>query len=345
MEKSFNQKIELMVSQNKLSFLESKEIVFSILDGQYSDIRLSALLTALKSVPLTEDFFLGCLEGLAAQVKPIHFSAFKNIVDCSGTGGDAVGTVNLSTMASIIATAAGAQVAKFGNRSVTSRCGSADVLEALGVQLAQSAEDVALDLARVGISFVYSGAFFPHFKHLSQVRRSLGFQTIFDVLFPLINPVNLFGQLVGVNKFEYAPYVAKALLNLGRKRVLVVLSEDGLDEISCQKPTRILEVQNGQFKEMLFDPKSLGMHSNSINSLRGGAPEENAEKLMQLLNNVADRALTHAALLNAGAALWCSGLVSSLQEGVENSKMKLKSGEALQVLEQWRQVRHSKTFP
>ena len=337
-DKNFSPIMEQVFSGRRLNREEVSALVDSMIDGAMSDVRVAAVLTGLRFLPVTQDMMLGAIDSISKRSPKQTYPKLRHLVDCSGTGGDGQSTVNISTMAGVVAASCGAQVAKFGSRSVTSKCGSADVLEALGVRLAQSQREVQQDLEAQGISFLYSPAFYPSLRHISAVRKSLGFHTIFDLLVPLSNPLQLVGQLIGVYSKDLQVLVAKCLSELRRERALVVHSDEGLDEISVCGPTRVIKVVGQMQSAEIWSPSDFGLKTAAIGDLRGGGADENARVFEDVLSGKMTGPVGDAITMNAAAVLWCAGLASTVGEGFEQAKAALSNGKAIAKLREWRQA-------
>jgi anthranilate phosphoribosyltransferase len=339
-DKSFSPMMEQIFSGHRLSREEVSKLVDAMVEGRLSDVRIAAVLTGLRFAPWNSEIMMGALTSVLRHVEVPPTYAPQGIVDCSGTGGDSSQTVNISTMAGVVASACGARVAKFGSRSVTSRCGSADVLEAQGIPLSTRLEDVQKDIESVGISFLYAPAFYSELRHISQVRRSLGFHTIFDVLVPLANPLPLQGQLLGVYSKDLQVVVGKCLSELGRKRALVVHSDDGLDEVSVCGPTQILKVEGSIQSVEIWKPQDFGFKMWNMEQLRGGGVEENVRAFVQVLEGVEATAVSDAVLFNAAAILWTAQICDDLKIGLEMARHAMVSGQAKSLFEKWKARGH-----
>ena len=330
---------------------EVRNFMDAILQSGLSDVRIASILTALRLTPLTQDIVMGALESLTrmaskppvsqhgkAQESATEFSKDPHLVDNSGTGGDYANTYNISTMAAVVASACGAKVAKFGTRSISSRCGSADVLEALGISLSRSVPAMKNQLSRLNLSYLYAPSLFPALQHLGLVRKSLGFHTIFDLLVPLANPAPLAGQLVGVYSPDIQILVARCLQDLGRQRALVVHSEDGLDEISVCGPSRVIQLVDGQQNAEIWNPADFGIPTYKRDSLRGAGIEENAQCFVNTLEGNNPGAVEDAVVVNAAATLWCASKVNSMRSGIDAARSAIKNGQAAQTLKEWRKI-------
>ena len=260
-------------------------------------------------------------------------------IDTCGTGGGTVATFNISPAAAVLAAAAGATVAKHGNRSFTSACGSADVLEALGVRILHDAGGAARVLRECRIAFLFAPQFHPAMKHVGPVRRELGVATMMNLLGPLANPAGVARQVVGVADPDRAPLVAEALLRLGTEHALVVHGRAGLDEISPCGLSDVWEVRDGAVTHWTVDPAIYRLAVDDVAALRGGEPSHNAARVERLLaNGGGDAAGCAAVLLNAGAAVYVAGLAASYAEGIGRARHGLISGAARLVLQKWRKA-------
>jgi anthranilate phosphoribosyltransferase len=261
------------------------------------------------------------------------------LVDTCGTGGGALTTFNISTAAAFLAAGAGVRVAKHGNRSFTSKCGSADVLEALGIRLELSPDEEARLLEKTGIVFMFAPAHHPAMKHVGPIRRELGMPTIMNVLGPVTNPAGARRQVVGVSDPALLELIAGALAELGHDRALVVHGEPGLDELSPIGPTEVIEVADGGWTRRTFDPASdLGWEPLSGDGLEGGDRDDNAQKVVGVLRGEIGGAARAAVVLNAGAAIYCAGLADSLPAGIAAGQAALDAGAGWAKLQELRRA-------
>jgi anthranilate phosphoribosyltransferase len=303
-----------------------------LMSGDASPAQAAALLMGLRVQGETGAELAGAARALRAAMRRVEIPEHPPAVDTAGTGGGAIGTFNVSTGAALVAAGAGAAVAKHGNRSFTSRCGSADVLEALGIGLAQTPERASDILSRAGMVFLFAPAFHPAMRHLAPVRRDLAVPTVMNLVGPLANPAGVRRQVVGVADKARVPIVADALRRLGTEHALVVHGAAGLDEISPWGPTHVCEVREGEIRSWDLDPNGLGLEHRDLEALRGADPAVNAERIVRLLERPeGDRAGRAAVLLNAGAALYVSG-AATLREGVERAAVALHEGKAAAAL-------------
>jgi anthranilate phosphoribosyltransferase len=307
-------------------------VMESVMTGQTTPAQIGALLVALRMKGETPDEIVAAarvMRELATRVEV----ATEGLVDTCGTGGDASGTFNISTASALVAAAAGARVAKHGNRSVSSRSGSADVLQALGVHLGIAPEGVATCIERIGVGFLFAPAHHGAMRHAIGPRRELGVRTIFNVLGPLTNPAGAPNQVLGVFSAQWVRPLAEALQKLGSRHVLVVHAEDGLDEISISAPTRVAELRDGEIREYLLAPEDFGLQRAPLERIRVDGIEASAAMIRTVLAGEPGPA-RDIVLLNAGAALFVSGRASSHPEGVAQAAGAIDSGAAADRLRQ-----------
>jgi len=324
-----------LLAGKDLSSGEMEAFIGAIMDGGVDDVVMAAMLVALRAKGETGPEVAAAARAMRARSLPVAIADPGLAVDTCGTGGDGAETINISTAAALLAAAAGAPVAKHGNRSVSSRCGSADVLEAAGVRLDQRPEDMAVLHDEVGIAFLFAPRLHPAMAAVMPVRRTLGVRTVFNLLGPLTNPARVERQVVGVWGHGVQTLMASALAELGARRALVVHSDDGLDEISVSAPTTVIEVRDGEIVgEWRVDPGDFGIVAGDPESLRGGDAAENLQRMRAVLGGEERSAAAEAVALNAGAALMVGGLASDLRQGLDHSREVLRSGAALDILEE-----------
>jgi anthranilate phosphoribosyltransferase len=311
---------------------EMQAIIGAIMDGVLEPAQVSGLLVALRAKGESGAEIAAAARAMRERALVVNAPA--GAIDTCGTGGDGAETVNISTASALVAAAAGVPVAKHGNRSVSSKCGSADVLEAVGVRLDLPREALEPVLEEVGIAFLFAQQLHPAMAAVVPIRRALGVRTVFNLLGPLTNPAGVRRQVVGVWGDDVQPLMATALAELGAEHALVVHSADGLDEVSVTAPTRAIEIRNGRVTgDWVVEPADLGITVDDPESLRGGDVEENARRLCAIVGGEERSAASEAVALNAAAALLVAGKVDDLAAGLETARDVLATGAAGVVLE------------
>ncbi len=322
-------------SREDLSRAEARSIMDRIADGALSQAQIGAMLAGLTVKGPTIEEMTGFAESLYTRAIAVPLPPGLPLIDNCGTGGDSSGTFNISTTAAFVAAGAGARVAKHGNRSITSRSGSADVLEALGVSTSMGPEKAARAIQEAGMAFLFAQVYHPAFKNLGGPRKELGFRTIFNMMGPLLNPAKTGSQVVGVFAPELTGVVARVLSNLGIKRAMVVHGRDGLDEISLVTTTKVTELRDGWMRDYEFDPLEHGFERCQSADLKGGDAAENAQITRRVLSGEPGPK-RDVVLINAGAAIFIAGLAPDFDAGVELARKSIDSGAAAQVLEKLR---------
>jgi anthranilate phosphoribosyltransferase len=323
-----------LISGNDLHPEAVEQLFGAVMDGAVEQPVVAALLVALRMKGETGPEVAAAARAMRERAVPVLIAAPEQAVDTCGTGGDGANTVNISTAAALVAAAAGVPVAKHGNRSVSSSCGSADVLEAAGVRLSLSATELATLVDEIGIAFLFAPNLHPAMREVMPVRRALAVRTTFNLLGPLTNPARVQRQVVGVWGEEIQELVAAALADLGATHALVVHSQDGLDELSVMAPSTVYEVCNGAVSgSWQVRPEELGIVADDPARLRGGDVSHNGKRLQAILAGHERSAATEAVALNAGAALYVAGRAASIGEGLEQAREIIRSGAAAERLE------------
>ncbi len=324
--------IDTLVSGNSLTFDQAAQVMEEIMAGEATPAQFGAFVTALRVKGESVEEIAGLAKVMRAKATPVVVS--KPTVDTCGTGGDAFGTFNISTTAAFVVAGAGLKVAKHGNRAMTSRCGSADVLEALGVKIDLSAEGVQHCLERAGIGFMFAPVFHPAMKYAVAPRREIGIRTVFNILGPLTNPAGAQAQVIGVSDGTVAPKMAQVLQRLGCHHVLVTHGEDGLDEISISEKTTIWELKSDTLSSYTITPEEFGFARAKIEAIKGGTTSDNAIMLRDVLQGKKG-ARRDIVLLNAAAGLVAGDLAENLADGVKLAEEVINTGKAHQKLEQF----------
>ena len=312
-----------------ISAENAAEIMELIMTGEVPKTQLASFLTALHTYGEKADVIAECSKIMQNYAKPVPI---KNVIDICGTGGDGADTFNVSTAASFVVAGAGARVAKHGNRAMSSKCGSADILEELGANLDLDGKQVAEIIERCGFGFLFAQKFHPAMKHVAGVRRELGIPTIFNLLGPLTNPANPKGQLAGVGSKQIAPLMAEAFKLRNLERAMVVHSNDGLDEISISAPTTVWKIEKDTITEEEIRPQDFGMETCPLEAVSGGSPKDNARTLQAVLAGK-EGPVTDFVLLNSAAACYVAGIVEQLEDGLIVAKKAISSGKARKVAE------------
>jgi anthranilate phosphoribosyltransferase len=305
-----------------------------IIKGDATPSQIAGFLVALRMKGETVDEIAGFARTARAMATPIHVDGA--LLDTCGTGGDGLATFNISTLSAIVAAACGARVAKHGNRAASSLCGSADVLEQLGVKVDLAPEGVARCIDEAGIGFLFAPVFHPSFRFAGVTRRELGLRTVFNVIGPLCNPAGARYQSLGVADGAMAGKMADVLVRLGVERAIVFHAADGMDELSVASPSFVIEI-DGRRKEYELDPAELGLEHAPVESMRGGGPEENARLAREVLGG-AKGPRRDVVLLNAAAALRAAGLARDWKDGIGLAGDAIDSGRAGEVLQRWARI-------
>ena len=323
---------------------EMLHIMRLIMGGEMSPVLMAALVTALRVKKETIGEITAAAQVMREFSTKVHVSDTKHMVDIVGTGGDGSHTFNISTCSMFVAAAAGAKVSKHGGRSVSSKSGSADVLESLGVNINLSPDSIAQCIAQVGIGFMFAPNHHPAMKNVAPVRKELGVRTLFNILGPLTNPAGAPNILMGVFHADLVGIQVRALQRLGAEHALVVYGRDGLDEVSLGAATLVGELKNGEVREYEIHPEDFGLSMSSNRALRVDTPEQSRAMLMVVLDNQPGAA-HDIVVLNAGAALYAANVVSSIEAGIARAREVLASGAAKAKLAQLVAVAHQLSTP
>jgi anthranilate phosphoribosyltransferase len=323
--------IDAVCAGDHLTTDHAAAVLAEIMEGRTSEVQTAAFLVALRAKGETVPELVGLARTMRSLADEVS-SGRDRLVDTAGTGGGP-STFNISTAAALVAAAAGCAVAKHGNRSNTSRSGSADVLEALGVSIELTPSEIARCIDEVGFGFMFAPGHHSAMAHVIPVRKELGVRTIFNFLGPLTNPAGATRQVLGVSDRRYQETIAEALLGLGAESALVVNADDNLDELSISTRTRVIEVGEGRTEEWFVEPGQFGLTEAPVEEIAGGEPAQNAEVIRSVFEG-ADGPAHDVVLLNAGAAIYVAGEADDLEKGVERAREAVDSGAASRLLEQ-----------
>ncbi|NQV33362.1 MAG: anthranilate phosphoribosyltransferase [Phycisphaeraceae bacterium] len=324
--------LNLLIAGQDLTQIQAGDLLDKVFSGDMPEAQIAAFLTAMRiKGPTPEEIagLAGSLRSHAVKVTPKS----DNLIDTCGTGGGSIKTCNVSTASAIVAAGAGAHVAKHGNRGITSGCGSADVLEALGVKIDASPETIAQCIDQAGVGFMFAPMFHPAMKYVQPIRKTLGFRTVFNILGPLANPANAQAQILGVADETLMETMIRSLKLLGSTTAMVVHS-NGLDEISTLGPTRVMTLRNDQVTELMISPKVLGMTLATQEDLSATDAPSNARALLAIFKGQDKGPKYDIITLNASAAIFIAGLADTLEEALTKAKASIDDGKALQALNQ-----------
>lgn len=330
-----------IVNKADLTYDEAYTVMNEIMSGETSPTQNAAFLAALSTKSAraeTTDEIAGCAAAMRAHATRVETG--MDVLEIVGTGGDNAGSFNISTTTALVAAAGGIKVAKHGNRAASSLCGTADCLEALGVNIDQSPELCVKLLQEVGMCFFFAQKYHTSMKYVGAIRKELGFRTVFNILGPLTNPASPTMQLLGVYDEYLVEPLAQVLVNLGVKRGMVVYGMDKLDEISLSAPTKLCEIRDGWFKARIITPEALGLTPCTKDDLKGGTPAENAQITRDILNG-ARGPKRDAVLMNAAAALCIGDKAQTLEEGLKLAADLIDTGKAAATLQRFIEVSNS----
>jgi len=331
--------IAKIVNGEDLTFEESYFTMKQIMSGEADQAQIAGFLVGLRMKGETPHEIAGCAKAMVEKAIKIDFDD-ENLIDTCGTGGDEVGTFNISTASAIVASACGAKVAKHGNRAVSSKCGSADVLNELGVNIELSPQEAKKCLEEIGIAFIYAPLYHTAMKYAGPVRQALGIRTIFNILGPLTNPAQAKRQIIGVFSESLTEKIALVLKELGKKHALVVHGAGGIDEISISGHTKISELKNGEVKTYEINPEEFGFKKWDLNLILGADAKTNAEIIKKIFDGEKGPQ-RDVVLLNSGAAVYIAGLADSIQDGIKIAQEAIDSGKAKKKLEELVRITNS----
>lgn len=327
---TLSEALEQLLAGQPLDRSQARGVMDVVMAGDATPVQVAGLLVALRARGETVEEMAGFVDSMRAHATPLELTVAA--IDTCGTGGDRANTFNISTAAALVAAGAGIKVAKHGNRAASSRCGSADVLEALGVAIGLGPAGVRACIDEAGIGFCFAPTFHPSMRHAASARKELGVRTIFNVLGPLANPARVRRQALGVGAPALAPLMVRVLQELGHERALVFYGEDGLDELTTAAASRVFELDGGSVREFRVEPQELGLQRSAPADLRGGTPAENAAILRRIFEGEKGPR-REVVLLNAAAAAVAAGSAGDFREGLTVSAQSVDSGAAGQALD------------
>ncbi|MBT2575461.1 anthranilate phosphoribosyltransferase [Bacillus sp. ISL-51] len=330
-----NKFLQLCVNGSTFTADEAEQLMEMMMNGEMSQPEIGGILSVLAHRGETAEELAGFVKVMHAHARTAE--GLPDVVDTCGTGGDGLSTFNISTAAAITASAAGAKVAKHGNRSVSSKSGSADVLEKLGVSIQATPDSVKRSIQTKQMGFLFAPLFHSSMKHVAAARKELGFRTVFNLLGPLSNPLQAKRQVIGVYSAEKARLMASALERFDVRHVLLVSGHDGLDELSITSPTNVIELKDGERREYTVSPEQFGLEKGSLKDIQVQSPEESAHLIQNIFANQCVPSALHITALNAGAAIYTAGIANSLREGTEAALETIKNGDAKRQLERLKQ--------
>lgn len=329
---NYKQALELLLAGQDLSRADMLSIMQQVMQGELTPAQIAGFLVALRIKGETVDEITAAASVMRSLSTKVNIEDNTHLIDTCGTGGDGIQTFNVSTVSAFVAAAAGAKVAKHGGRSVSSTCGSADVLEVLGVNVNLTPEQVAHCVNTIGIGFMFAPNHHSAMKHCAPVRRELGVRTLFNLLGPLTNPANAKRQVMGVFREDLTLTLAKVLQNLGSEHVLVVHGADGMDEISFTGDTAVAELKNGKITQYKLNPLQFGLNCHDLSSIQIQHAEQSKNMILSVLNGEKTPA-RDIVLMNAGAAIYVAGKAVSLQAGIDQAGVVIDNGQAFAQLE------------
>jgi len=322
-----------LIERGDLTEMEMKEVMEEIMEGQATASQISSFLTALRMKGETVEELKAAAEAMRQRAIRVETPRGEGIVDVVGTGGDGIGTFNVSTASAFVVSGAGLRVAKHGNRSASSRCGSADVLEALGAKVDLPRQKAEVLIRTGHFCFLFAPLFHPSMRHAAPVRREIGIRTIFNLLGPISNPAFPSYMLVGVSRRDLCDVVGEVLLRLGVERAMVVFGMDGMDELTVTGGSYVKELNKGRLEEYMLYPETVGIRRFPLQELKGGDPAQNAIIMRRILSGEERGAKREIVVLNAGSAIYLAGLAKDIREGAVIAREVIDSGLALKAME------------
>ncbi|MCC8351367.1 anthranilate phosphoribosyltransferase [Bacillus sp. AF23] len=330
-----NQFLQTCVDGKTLTAVEAEALMNMMMTAEMTPSEMGGILSILAHRGETAEELAGFVK--AMRTHALTVDGLHDVVDTCGTGGDGISTFNISTASAIVASAAGAKIAKHGNRSVSSKSGSADVLEELGIPIQTTPEEVRISIETNNMGFLFAPLYHSSMKHVAGTRKELGFRTIFNLLGPLSNPLRAKRQVIGVYSAEKAGLMASALEMFQPKHVLFAASRDGLDELSVTSPTDVIEIKDGERREYTVSPEDFGFKNGRLEDIQVQSPTESAHLIQNIFENKSSRSALYITAFNAGAAIYTAGIAETLKEGTELALETIVSGGAAAQLNRLKQ--------
>jgi len=324
--------IDILTEQRKnLKQIESYEVAYQIMNGNATDAQIASILTGLKMKGETTDEIYGFVKAMREKSIKLNIDG-KNLIDTCGTGGDRKNTFNISTISAFVVAGAGGKVAKHGNRSISSKCGSADLLKKLGANIMLNNKRIEESIRKTGIGFLFAPSFHPAMRYVMNSRKELKVKTIFNILGPLTNPANTKRQIIGVFEKKYTEIFAKILKKFKSEHCLVVHGDDGLDELTITDRTKITELKNNTITTYYIQPEDFGLQRAPLSKIKGKNPKYNAEIALSILSGDIKDAKRDIILLNSAASIYVAGLSNSIKDGIDIATDTIDSGKAIKKL-------------
>jgi anthranilate phosphoribosyltransferase len=333
--------LKTVVEGNDLTEEQAKSCMDSIMGGEATPAQIGAFLVALRMKGETIEEITGCVRTMREKATQVKVDLGENVIDTCGTGGDKSGTINISTLSAIVAAGAGVKVAKHGNRSVSSLCGSADLLEALGVNISLTPEQVAECISKAGIGFMFAPGFHSAMKHAIGPRKEMKIRTIFNILGPLTNPAGVKRQIMGVFAKDLVEPIAHVMKNLGAEQAMVLHGDSGLDEISITGPTFVAHVSGGKVTTEEVSPEDLGIKLSSLEEIQCEDVDQNKEAALEILTGETTGAKRDVVLLNSAAAVIVGGKAETFEQGISAAAESIDSGKAKEALDSFIEISNS----
>lgn len=338
-DKNFSLIMEKAMNLKAFSVDETRALVRSIMENTVTEVRIGAILTAFRFTHFSEEHILAIVDEIKQKARVLDFNSTKKIVDYGSTGGNDYHSLNVGTVCSIVAASLGAVVTKFSGRDVSGKIGSGEVLKMLNIPPVRKIEDIDFFFNKVNIAYMPATFFYPILKELSDMRKTLGFKTMIDFVFPLAIPLNLYGQIIGAYRRDLLPLLINCMKSLGRSRALAIYGADGSDEISICGETFVSKLENGKITNEVWRPEDFGFNSFDLKQFKyARSVEKNSHIILDVVHGRANEAIEAAVLINSAALLWCAEKCDSIVDGIKLAKKSIVSGMSLKTLQDWSKI-------